>query len=61
MYNIMINIIISIYICIIMFIITVCLLGDTLCYRTIEYHLFYLLYDISIFSYMYYTTITYYS
>nr|DAP37661.1 MAG TPA: hypothetical protein [Herelleviridae sp.] len=43
-----------------MFIITVCLLDDTLIY-VIEYHLFYLMYDISIFSYMYYITITYYS
>nr|DAQ73926.1 MAG TPA: hypothetical protein [Herelleviridae sp.] len=59
MYNIMINIISSIYICFIMFIITVCLLDDTLC-LIIEYHLFYLMYDISIFSYMYYI-ITYYS
>nr|DAN02556.1 MAG TPA: hypothetical protein [Caudoviricetes sp.] len=59
MYNIMINIISSIYICFIMFVITVCLLDDTLIY-VIEYHLFYPTYDTSILSYMYYI-IAYYS
>nr|DAS41608.1 MAG TPA: hypothetical protein [Bacteriophage sp.] len=46
----MINISI-LYICFIMFIITVCLLDDTLV-CVIEYHLFYLLYNTSILLYM---------